>query len=57
MTLDELYQYYECNWVRVCREIGYGNTTIIGWRKQGYIPARAQKVIELRTDGIFRADK
>lgn len=56
MTLEELYEYYECNWVLVCKEINFGRTTIQVWRKMGFIPLRAQKVIENRTDGLFKAE-
>jgi len=57
MKLEELYNHYDCNWVRVSREIGYGNTTVILWRKMGFIPRRAQQIIERRLDGLFKADK
>ncbi len=57
MTIEELYDYYQCNWVTVSRELNFGSTTLRLWRKMGYIPARAQRLIENRTDGIFKADK
>lgn len=57
MKLNELYEYFECNWTRVARETGFGLTTLTLWRKKGEIPQRAQLIIERRLGGAFKADK
>jgi hypothetical protein len=58
MTLDELYTHFDYNWARMARELGFGTHTIYLWRtRYGRIPERAQKLIEYRTNGTFKADK
>ena len=56
MTIFELYEYYDYNWANVSRELKIGSTTLVNWRKRGYIPIRSQMVIEKKTNGLFKAD-
>lgn len=54
MLLSDLYEYYG-SWTRLVRDLNLGNTTYQVWRKQGYIPFKAQLLIENKTDGFFKA--
>jgi len=54
MLLSELYEYYG-TWTRVVRELDLGSSTYQLWRKQGFIPFKAQLLIEYKTNGRFKA--
>ncbi len=54
MLLSELYEHYG-TWSELCRELRLGNSTYQIWRRKGYIPFRAQLLIENRTQGLFKA--
>ncbi|HHF7341016.1 TPA: hypothetical protein ACTTVN_000630 [Legionella anisa] len=56
MLLSELYEHYG-TWTKLSRELGLGNSTYSVWRKQGYIPWKAQCVIENITNRKFIASK
>ena len=57
MTLEEMYEYYGCNWSKLSRELKIGTTTVKKWRDRGSIPPRSQLVLEQRTKGLFLADR
>lgn len=54
MLLDELYEHYG-TWTQLVRKLCLGNSTYQIWRKQGYIPFKAQLLIENQTNGLFKA--
>lgn len=54
MLLGELYEHYG-TWTHLVRELKLGNSTYQVWRKQGYIPFKAQLLIENQTNGLFKA--
>lgn len=54
MLLEELHEYFG-TWTQLMRELELGNSTYQVWRKQGYIPFKAQLLIENRTKGLFKA--
>lgn len=54
MLLSELHAYYG-TWTLLARELELGNSTYQTWRKQGYIPFKAQLLIENKTKGLFKA--
>lgn len=56
MLLEELYQHYG-TWTNLVRDLDLGNSTYVVWRKKGYIPFKAQLLIENKTQGFFKADK
>lgn len=56
MLLTELYEHYG-TWTELGRELRLGNSTYQVWRKKGYIPFRAQLLIENRTNGLFKAEE
>lgn len=55
MKLNEVYEYYDKNWSKVCRELKIGTTTIQKWRERKYIPIKSQMILEKRTNGLFKA--
>lgn len=55
MTIEELYNYFDQNWVTVSRELKFGSTTIYNWRRKGFIHANAQVRIEKKTNGGLKA--
>ena len=54
MLLQELYNHFG-TYTKMVRELDLGNSTYLVWRKQGYIPFKAQLLIERQTDGLFKA--
>lgn len=54
MLLDELHKYYG-TWTLLARELDLGNSTYQLWRSKGYIPFKAQLLIENKTKGLFKA--
>ena len=54
MLLSELYEHYG-TWTQLVRELNLGNSTYQIWRKKGYIPFKAQLLIENKTKGFFKA--
>lgn len=54
MLLSELHAYYG-TWTLLARELDLGNSTYQLWKKQGYIPFKAQLLIENKTKGLFKA--
>lgn len=56
MKIIEVYEYYGRNWARISRELGLGVRTPYYWRQTGYIPYRAQVMIEKFTNGALIAD-
>lgn len=56
MLLIELYEHYG-TWNHLSRELNLGINTYQIWRKQGYIPFKAQLVIEYKTNGLFKASE
>lgn len=56
MRINEVHEMFDHNWCRAMRELGFGVNTYQHWRKNGYIPMRAQLRIEEKTNGILRAD-
>ena len=56
MKLDDLYEYYQKSWVNVMRQTGVGSTSLLNWRKLGYIPIVSQLKIETNTNGLFQAN-
>jgi hypothetical protein len=56
MILNDIYEYYQKNWVTVGRELRVGSTSLYNWKKIGYIPIASQIKIEKRTKGLFVAD-
>lgn len=56
MLLDELYDHFG-NWTRLVRTLNLGNSTYQIWRRQGFIPFKAQLFIEYQTKGLFKANE
>ena len=56
MRLFELYEAYQYSWTNVSKATGYTQGCIYGWRQRGYIPFKAQLIIEQRLNGRFKAD-
>jgi hypothetical protein len=56
MLLSDLYEHYG-TWTQLVRELKLGNSTYQVWRKQGYIPFKAQLLIENQTNGLFKASE
>lgn len=54
MVLNELYEYFG-TWTNLMRELNLGNSTYQTWRRNGYIPFKAQLLIEKQTKGLFKA--
>jgi hypothetical protein len=57
MRVEQVYAYFNFNWSEVSRELDVAMTTIHHWRKKGYIPLPAQKMIEAATGGELVADE
>ncbi len=56
MILNELYEHYG-SWAQLSRDLNLGFSTYQVWRKNGYIPFKAQLLIENQTKGFFKASK
>jgi hypothetical protein len=56
MLLNDLYDHYG-TWTQLVRQLNLGNSTYQVWRKQGYIPFKAQLLIENMTHGLFKANE
>lgn len=56
MLMEELYKYYG-SWANMARQLDFGATTYLGWKKKGYIPWKTQCVIEAKTHRKFKAHK
>lgn len=54
MRLKELLEYYGSH-ANIMRETKVGSTSIINWKKQGYIPIVSQQKIERNTKKMFIA--
>jgi len=55
MTIKELYDYYDNNWAKMARSLGFGTNTIFNWKTQNFVPIKSQMIIEKRTNGLFKA--
>ncbi len=53
--MKDLYEYFDRNWAKMCRELGLGSNTYKNWIRLGYIPMSTQLRIEKNTNGKFRA--
>jgi hypothetical protein len=56
MSVDDVYNYYDQNWSRAMRDLGFGVNTYQNWIKNGYIPIATQRKIENITTGRLKAD-
>lgn len=54
MLLSELYEYYG-SWTRLVRDLNIAHSSYQVWRRQGYIPFKAQLFIEHQTNSFFKA--
>lgn len=54
MKIDEVHEYYG-NFANISRALGVGQNAYQYWRKIGYIPYRAQLLIEKNTGGKLKA--
>jgi hypothetical protein len=54
MKLNELYEYFG-SWTQLTRELNLSSATYQIWRRKGYIPFKAQLLIENKSKGRFKA--
>ncbi len=54
MRIKELLEYYGTH-ANIMRETKVGSTSIVNWKKQGFIPILSQLKIEKVTRGLFVA--
>lgn len=55
MLLEDVKNRYG-SFYKFCVSVGYSYSAPTYWKKLGYIPIKAQKIIEIKTDGGLRAD-
>lgn len=61
MTYDEVLIYCgdefgNVSGYKIAKKLGVSMTTAINWKKWGFVPIKAQMLIEAKTGGALRAD-
>ena len=56
MKLREVYEHFDENWAKVCRELKMSPNVYQSWINKGHIPISTQVKIEKLTKGLFKAD-
>lgn len=55
MTVEEVYAYFKTQY-QISKQLGISAQTPRNWKRQGFIPFRAQAAIEKFTNGALKLD-